>query len=118
MSRYSQKTWNPHLPEVPVDNDGNWIPYPAYGQQKWETVHQPFPATMKIDRLHTGRSSRVVILVDVATNKNYPMFVADLVKIIQQGVVEIRSENGEGYLTAYWTASKRGANYGIKAVQI
>lgn len=118
MSRYSERTWNPNLPEVPVDSQGNWLSYPSYGHQQWETVFQPFYATMKIDGMRTGRSSKVVILVDVDTKKTYPMFIADLVKIIQQGAVDIISKDGEGYLTAHWTASKRGANYGIKAVVI
>jgi hypothetical protein len=111
----SDKVWNPKLPEMPVDDFGHWINYPTYGC-KWEVVHQPFWAVMKIDGMRTGRSSKIVILEDINTNKTYPMFVADLVKGIREGALDVKSLAGEGYLTANWTGSKRGANYGIRAV--
>ncbi len=109
------QAWDPKNPVVPVDAQGNWMSYPSHGDQKWHAV-TPFTAEMKIDSLQTGRSSKVVILKDERNGARYPMFIADLVKIIQEGKVDILSSNGEGYLTATWTASKRGANYGIKAV--
>jgi hypothetical protein len=62
--------------------------------------------------MRTGRSSKVIILVD-DMGKRYPMFVADLVKGIQEGTLEIAA----GQITATWTASKRGANYGIRSTK-
>ena len=120
MSRYGavHRTWNPKLPEVPVDRDGNWISYPAnYNLGGWEVIHQPFFAVMTIDGMHVGRSAKNVILKD-ENGKTYPMFIADLVAGIQKGTLAVSSNNdGEpGTISAYWTGSKRGANYGIKAV--
>lgn len=107
--------WNPKKPKVPIDKDGNWLSYPGFDQESWEDV-TPFWAVMRIDHMRTGRSSKVVILQDIETKKVYPMFVADLVKGIREGTMDVKGGDGEGYLAALWTASKRGANYGIKAV--
>lgn len=107
------KDWNPKLPEMPVDKDGNWIDFPGYGQHGWEVVHAPFHAYMTIDGMRTGRSSKKVILVDDKTGKQYPMFVADLVKAIQNSTITIEA----GVLSGWWTGSKRGANYGIKPTE-
>lgn len=111
------RTWNPNLPEVPVDENGNWMAYPSYSHSRWETIYLPFAATLRIKGMETGRSAKRVVLENIVSGTTYPMFIADLVKIIQEGAVEIKSVNGEGYLTALWTGSKRGANYGIKAVK-
>ena len=108
------RTWNPHLPEVPVDEKGNWLAYPTYEHKGWETIYQPFPATLEIVRMETGRSAKRIILRDVERNKTYPMFVADLLTSIQHGRIVVAG----GRLTGYWTASKKGANYGIKAVPV
>lgn len=115
MSSYKQ--WNPKLPEMPVDKDGNWVSYPVYNGQ-WEVVHQPFHAVMEIEGIHSGRSAKNVILKDVATGKTYPMFVVDLVNGIQKGTLNVTSDGQgtPGNIIATWTGSKRGANYGIKAV--
>lgn len=113
-----EPTWNPHQPQMPVDKDGNWVSYPGWGTSSWETVYQPFHAVMEIDGMHTGRSAKNVILKDKATGKTYPMFVADLVSGIQKGTLQVQSNNdgAPGTITAWWTGSKRGTNYGIKAV--
>lgn len=116
----SSRPWNPAVPEVPVDNNGNWMDYPGYNQRGWLKIHQPFYATMTIDGMRTGRSSKKVILVD-DKGVSYPMFVADLVKGIKNGSLEIStSENPKvgGMLTAWWTGSKMGANYGIRSVKV
>lgn len=110
------RDWNPHLPEMPVDEKGNWMDYP-YGWPKlarWETVHQPFYAEFTINGMRTGRSSKKVILEDTRTGKFYPMFVGDMVKGIQEGNFLVAG----GIIKGYWTGSKRGANYGIKAVKV
>ena len=106
------RPWNPRKPEVPVDRNGDWMAYPGYGQQSWEPV-RPFHARMTIDGMESGRSAKRVILKDDKGRK-YPMFVADLVKGIQMGTLEVHSGvDSPGTITAWWTASKRGANYGI-----
>jgi len=104
-------SWNPKAPEVPVDIDGNWLSYPDYNHKGWLTV-TPFHATLTVDSMRTGRSSKVIILTD-DNDRRYPMFVADLVKGIQDGTLDVAA----GALTATWTASKRGANYGIRSIK-
>lgn len=112
------RQWNPNIPEMPVDKDGNWMDYPVYGHVGWETIHQPFYARMQVDGMRTGRSSKKIILKDVDTGKTYPMFVSDMVAAFQVGSFQISTdEDGAGIITAYWTGAKRGANYGIKPVK-
>lgn len=106
----NSRVWDAKNPEVPVDKEGNWMSFLGWNQAGWLTV-TPFRATLTVDSMRTGRSSKVVVLTD-DMGKSYPMFVADLVKGIQDGSLEIVA----GQLTATWTVSKRGANYGIKAV--
>lgn len=115
--RPSDPEWNPHQPQVPVDENGNWLSYPDYFCKGWTRVY-PFHAVMVIDGMRTGRSSKVVVLKDTATDKRYPMFVADLVKGVQQGTLGVSFDEGEGVgkISAWWTASKKGANYGIKSI--
>lgn len=109
-----EPTWNPRRPQVPVDANGNWLAYPDWKHTGWEPV-RPFYARMTIDGMETGRSAKRVILKDEKGRK-YPMFVADLVKGIQKGTFEVHTTlDGSGIIEAWWTASKRGANYGIQA---
>lgn len=90
--------------------------YPGWDQGGWEAV-KPFYARMTIDGMETGRSAKRVILVD-ENGRKYPMFVADLVKGIQKGTFEVHTTlDGEGIIEAWWTASKRGSNYGIAATK-
>ena len=112
------RTWNPKLPEVPVDNDGNWLHYPTYEHTGWETIHQPFFDRMIMGGMVTGRSAKYLILKSTTTGKDYPMFISDLLAGIQKGLLSVESVEGEGYVSAHWTGSKRGANYGIKAVSV
>lgn len=102
-----------------MDSKGNWMDYPGYGTHRWLKIDQPFYATMAIDGMRTGRSSKKVILID---DKGilYPMFVADLVKGIKNGSLEVSTSTDPevgGMLTAWWTGSKMGANYGIRSVK-
>lgn len=115
MSRY-EPDWNPKRPQMPVDKDGNWLDYAGYGHVGWETIHQPFYAEFEIDGMRTGRSSKKVILRDLVSGKLYPMFIADLVKGIANGEFTVVQTELGGRIMGWWTGSKRGANYGIKAV--
>lgn len=112
----SNPEWNPHRPQMPVDKDGNWISYPGYGHLGWQEIIEPFYAEFVIDGMRTGRSSKVVILKDVKSGFSAPMFVADLVKGIQNGEFTVEQRADGGRIIGWWTGSKRGANYGIKAV--
>lgn len=109
-----ETAWSPRRPQVPVDDDGNWLAYPDWRCKTWEPV-RPFYAQMTIAGMESGRSAKRVILKD-AEGKTYPMFVADLVKGIQNGTFEVHTQlEGPGIIEAWWTAAKRGANYGIQA---
>lgn len=112
----NEPVWNPKRPQMPLDKNGNWQNYGGYACG-WETVHQPFYAEFEVDGMRTGRSSKIVVLRDRNTGRSYPMFVADLVKGIQHGDFEVSGGDG-GTISGWWTGSKRGANYGIKAVKI
>ena len=115
------RTWNAKRPEVPVDRDGNWLHYPqrqyAYVDGKytsfdieWKVV-EPFWAHLEVVTLNTGRSAKYVTVKDVDRRITYPMFVSDLIDVIRYAKVE------NGRISALWTASKRGQNYGIKVVK-
>lgn len=111
--------WNAKKPVVPVDRDGNWLHYPNHWQMREGGGCQPvepFWATMRLAGMNSGRSAKYLTLENVETKVQYPMFISDLVKAIQNGAVEVKGSDGEGYLSGNWTGSKRGANYGIKAV--
>ena len=106
-------SWNAKHPEVPVDENGNWMHYPEGWRAniQWLPVRE-FAAVLTIESMYTGRSAKYLKVKNKATGITYPMFVSDLVKFIQDGGTVY---NGE--LHGKWTASKRGANYGIKAVK-
>lgn len=105
--------WNPNKPKVPVDKDGNWLSYPDHWMtHAWEEV-TPFFAVMSISKLHSGRSAKHLILEDTATGKTYPMFIGDLVKGIKNCTLRV----SEGNLSAIWTGSKMGTNYGIRSIK-
>lgn len=109
--------WSAEYPQVPVDKGGNWLSYPGYGQSDWAEVAEPFYAEFIIDGMRTGRSSKVVILKDIKNGFTAPMFIADLVKGVQNGEFAVEQRDDGGRLIGWWTVSKRGANYGIKAAQ-
>ena len=102
-------TWNPQAPEVPVDKNGNWMQYPGY-DATYVPV-DPFYSAMYVDGMYSGRSAKGVILKD-ETGKKYPMFIADLVKALQNPDMFMSM----GTMRGYWAATKRGANYGVKFV--
>lgn len=107
----SDPVWDANNPQVPVDKNGNWLSYPGWGQDGWQPV-EPWFDVLEVDGMETGRSSKLVILKD-AEGHRYPMFVADLVRGIQEKSLRVH----DGKVSAIWTASKRGKNYGIKAVK-
>lgn len=111
------RQWNANLPTVPVDDKGNWLDWVGRNHTKWETIHQPFYAELVIDGMRTGRSSKKVILKDITYGKEHPMFIADLVRGIAEGHFRVEPRADGGRLIGWWTGSKRGANYGIKAVR-
>lgn len=67
---------------------------------------KPFEADMRVVGMETGRSAKRIILQDSKTGKTYPLFVADIVKLLQDSV-----------LSGTWEACKRGQNYGVRMVK-
>jgi hypothetical protein len=100
------------ITEAPFDETGNMVswPGPSY-HNRYSAVQMrevpPFKATMKVVGMETGRSAKRVILEDQETGIRYPMFVADMVKLLEETPV-----------TATWGPAKRGQNYGLKHVKV
>src|SRR6185503_11626899 len=98
---------------APFDEDGNMISYPMKRYEwvdgKYVNVHpcmqtvEPFPADMKVVGMEVGRSAKRLVLQDINTGKTYPLFVADIVKLLEGAT-----------LSGTWEACKRGQNYGIR----
>lgn len=104
------RPWNPQRPAVPVDEQGNWLGYGQDWRTKgWIEILQPFYATMTIDRMYAGRSAKGIILKDEGGTE-YPLFIKDFVDLAKNGTVS------NGKITGFWTASKRGNNYGVRFV--
>lgn len=109
--------WNPLSPKVPVGEDGNWLGYAFHGHKNWELV-TPFYAELEILSMYTGRSAKGLVLRDVDTGREFPMFISDLVDVFQnETLVVIEHTQAGGRLKGQWTACKRGSNYGIRAVR-
>lgn len=105
---------------APFDGDGNMVSYPnptwerytdADGRPRTRRVPaeltpvEPFHADMRVIGMETGRSAKRIVLQDSVTGKRYPLFVADIVKLLQDTT-----------LSGTWEACKRGQNYGIRRV--
>ena len=67
----------------------------------------PFEATLTIDRMTSGYSSKYTIWKDEQGN-SYPMFVADIVDLVKEAPIS------NGTVKGKWIVRKRGQNYGIK----
>lgn len=95
---------------APFDRDGNMVSYPrpdAY--ESWRTEMRevtPFISHMRVVGMETGRSAKRLVLESIETGHQYPMFVADMVKLL--GNVQLRGT---------WEACKRGQNYGLRQVK-
>src|SRR5262245_22339486 len=87
--------------EAPFDKDGNMVSWPgdmtgwenyihADGEKRYRAIRaelapvEPFYAEMRVVGMETGRSAKRLVLEDVNTGKTYPLFVADIVKLLQQ----------------------------------
>jgi hypothetical protein len=111
MSR--KKEW-----KVPLDDDGNLLHW-ARPESKtgWGANYKQtginwvepfeFQAYLQIDRLETGRTAKYVWWTDLQTGNQYPMFVADVIKLVKAGCQAGGKRNG------LWRTVKRGQNFGI-----
>jgi len=103
----------------PKTNSLTSAPFTAIGSlQHWASPYtavvwlpnDPFHATLRLDRVVSGRSAKYVIWrpVDAADLRSFPMFVADLTDLLQHAE---RIERG--IVSARWQVRKRGQNYGL-----
>lgn len=94
--------------KMPFDLDGNLREYAGYGETEWRD-NVPFEADMEIVGYERGRSAVRVIFRDEGLRK-YPMFISDLVTLIQT------SDIIDGKVSGTWVGTKKGQNYGVKKV--
>ena len=85
--------------------DGRMLDYaPRYYEKVEMRDVEPWTSTMKIVGMESGRSAKHLVVED-EDGQRYTMFVKDFIDMI-----------GEQPFTRRWAVSKRGQNYGIKAV--
>lgn len=73
--------------------------------------NDPFRARLRITGLERGRSAARFTAENVDTGVTYPIFMTDLLHIIQNhGIL------AGGVVIGTWQAGKRGANYGLRLV--
>ena len=97
---------NPKKYKIPFYN-GNLLTY-IIGYNNEEMVENfVFEDTMYIKNVYRGRSSVTYNLVSLETKKEYPMFVSNLLELIQK--CEIKN----GIVKAKFEFFKKGRNYGI-----
>lgn len=106
--------------DAPFDENGNMLSYPApswhyYSDESGRRLSrrvpaqltdvEPFQADMEVIGMETGRSAKRIVLRDTKTGKTYPLFVADIVKLLKGTT-----------LSGTWEACKRGQNYGVRRI--
>ncbi|QUU29314.1 hypothetical protein SEA_DIMINIMUS_130 [Mycobacterium phage Diminimus] len=113
------------ITEAPFDHEGNMVSYPddlvgweRYtdddGNERHRAIRptmlpvEPFYDEFEIVGIELGRSAKRLVLKSRHTGKTYPLFVADIVKLLQ--------DNGT-VLKGTWGVAKRGQNYGIKQIE-
>jgi hypothetical protein len=117
IARNSRNWWDegmakPRLPETaPYDREtGSLRPY-AY--RPLDLVpNTRFPATIRFDAIERGQSAARFIATNVDTDATYPLFMTDVLHILQSATVV------GGKVTGVWQAGKRGANYGLRLVDV
>lgn len=103
------------LKAYPVSANGGLLHYP---RQEWNGVryvdgptlpNDPFHATLRLTGMESGRSAKYVMWAAVSETdgRTWPMFVADLLDLLQHGTVT------GGVASGRWQVRKRGANYGL-----
>lgn len=70
--------------------------------------NQPFNASLRIIGTERGQSAARYIAEDIETGCQYPMFMTEMLAIVQTATID------RGVIAGTWIACKRGANYGIR----
>jgi len=120
--------------DVPLDRNGNMVSWPegwseATGETRkikrtiggevqemdWPVYKRveapfvampPFNARMKVIDMERGRSAARFTLQDIDTGKTYPMFMVDILAMLENITFE-----------GTWASQKRGANYGVMRIE-
>ena len=83
--------------------------FPTRGVAWIEPEDFEFEATLKLGDMHTGRSAKWVHFEDPRTRRKFPMFIAEVLKLVREGVAQ-----PGGIVDGRFRAVKRGQNYGIE----
>lgn len=95
------------LAQVPYNTvTGNMETFPTR-QTDWRP-NDPFTASLRIVGTERGRSAARFVAEDTETGCRYPMFMTEMLAIIQTATID------RGVITGTWIGCKRGANYGIR----
>ncbi|MFE2994178.1 hypothetical protein ACFXG4_04090 [Nocardia sp. NPDC059246] len=70
--------------------------------------NEPFEASLRIVGTVRGQSAARYIAEDIETGCQYPMFMTEMLAIIQLATID------RGVIAGTWIGCKRGANYGIR----
>ncbi|MET8430082.1 hypothetical protein [Nocardia sp. NPDC004860] len=92
------------IPFNPVT--GNMDAFPGRWTE-WRP-NEPFTASLRIVGTERGRSAARYIAEDIETGCQYPMFMTEMLAIVQNHTID------HGVITGTWIGCKRGANYGIR----
>lgn len=119
----------PKLLLVPFDQDGSLLHYADERDHQWhrkaaeeygdplppwvENVewrpNEPFERVLRIEGSKRGRSAAYLVWKD-ETGATFPMFLIDIVGLIQEG------RTVHGIAAGWWKVSRRGLNYGIQFI--
>jgi hypothetical protein len=95
------------LEQVPYNaHTGHMVTYPT-PQSEWRP-NTAFEAALRVVGTERGQSAARFIVEDTATGVQYPLFMTELLAIVQHATIE------HGVVSGQWIGCKRGANYGIR----
>lgn len=118
MSKKNTLTEAPYVPLWEYDRETEqnvqvgWqlASYAGYGTPEWRP-NEPFHATLDLVDMERGRSAARFIWNHGATRTRYPMFMAGMLDIAKNTVIDY------GAVTGWWIVVKRGQNYGIEGYE-
>ncbi|MFE5290421.1 hypothetical protein ACFRAQ_36205 [Nocardia sp. NPDC056611] len=95
------------LSEIPFNTvTGHMEAFPS-PQSEWR-ANESFDASLRIVGTVRGQSAARYVAEDIETGRQYPMFMTEMLAIIQTATID------RGVIAGTWIGCKRGANYGIR----
>jgi len=94
--------------KIPFDNQGNLVS--VLDTYKGDLIWRRrfiFEDELEVIDWVKGSSSIQLILRSINTNKNYPMFQFDVLRMLQKSVIN------KGRIKGLWSFKKRGTSYGL-----